>query len=246
MKWKKKKSSQYQAIQFIASNKETGMVYDPPVPANMLLPEWYKKQKSNLEKEIDLNNPSGNPARTIKACMPVFDSISAGYFFILPADVLFKVNEFGVPYAQWSTDNYTIIDTHAGEQFSEFKVPDEYVSEQAYKFNNPWMIKTPPGYSTLFMQPALRDDLPFQIIPAIVDTDMHPVSVNFPFFLKKNFTGIIEMNTPVVQMIPFKRDSWQSEKIVLNDNSPEREWQKAKRKIMNRYKTFYREPKVWK
>jgi hypothetical protein len=47
-------------------------------------------------------------------------------------------------------------------------------------------------------------------------------------------------------MIPFKRDSWNSEVIVLTDNSPEREWQRAKRKIMNRYKTFYREPKVWK
>lgn len=246
MKWKKDNSSEDKLIQFIASNKETGLVYDPPVPANTLLPEWYKRQKSNLEAEVDLDNPSGNPSRTVKACMPVFDSISAGYFALLPADVIFKKSEYGIPQAQWSTDNYTIIDVHPKEQFGEFDVPKEFVGEQAYKFNNPWTIKTPPGYSTLFMQPAMREDLPFYVIPAIVDTDRHPVSVNFPFLLKKDFTGIIEMNTPVVQMIPFKRDSWNSEVIVLTDNSPEREWQRAKRKIMNRYKTFYREPKVWR
>jgi hypothetical protein len=96
------------------------------------------------------------------------------------------------------------------------------------------------------MTPVMRDDLPFYCIPAIVDTDKHPSPVNFPFFIKKGFEGIIDYNTPIIQMIPFKRESW-SHKILEADEGLEYViWQNSKRKIQNRYKTFFRTKKVWK
>jgi hypothetical protein len=32
---------------------------------------------------------------------------------------------------------------------------------------------------------------------------------NIPFFLKENFEGVIPKNTPVAQIFPYKRESWQ-------------------------------------
>jgi hypothetical protein len=52
-------------------------------------------------------------------------------------------------------------------------------------------------------------DLPFYSLGAVVDTDSHPVPVNFPFFVKKNFTGLLPAGTPIIQAIPFKREDWE-------------------------------------
>jgi hypothetical protein len=91
-----------------------------------------------------------------------------------------------------------------------------------------------------------RDDLPFYSLPSIVDTDRHPAPVNFPFFLRKDFTGILESGTPIMQIIPFKREEWKSEVLLDTSGVFEKKWQQAKRKISNNYKTYFRSQKVWK
>jgi hypothetical protein len=35
------------------------------------------------------------------------------------------------------------------------------------------------------------------------------VPVNFPFFIRKDFEGIIPAGTPIAQAIPFKRTDWE-------------------------------------
>ena len=37
------------------------------------------------------------------------------------------------------------------------------------KFINPWVVKTPPGYSTLFLPPLNQFDVPFQVISGLVE-----------------------------------------------------------------------------
>jgi hypothetical protein len=60
----------------------------------------------------------------------------------------------------------------------------------------------------LFITPIHRD-LPFTILPGIVDTDKYNAPVNFPFILNDmKFTGLIPAGTPIAQVIPFKRENW--------------------------------------
>jgi hypothetical protein len=231
-------------IKFISSGIDTGTTFSPPVPSLSVIPDWYKRQTSgDTPQNINLGD-SGNPRRTIKSCMPVFDVVTAGYMVLCPADIYIDASDPNNVTSGWSTDISQLIDTHSPWQYSEYSVPEGY-SPVALKFNNTWKIKTPPGYSTLFIQPSLRDDLPFQVVPAIVDTDKFPISVNFPFFIKNYFKGIIEMDTPIIQIIPFKRDEWKHE-VIISGDSGDLEWQTAKRKIFNRYKSFYRSPKSWR
>ena len=74
---------------------------------------------------------------------------------------------------------------------------------------NPYAIATPPGYSVLFTQPMHRESV-FTILDGIVDTDNYNVPVNFPFVLNDvKWEGIIPAGTPMAQLIPFKRESWE-------------------------------------
>jgi hypothetical protein len=60
----------------------------------------------------------------------------------------------------------------------------------------------------------------------------------------QDFEGLIESGTPLVQIIPFKREDWKS-KFSVSKKSQDELFQFAKRKLGNRYKTFYRTKKVW-
>ncbi len=39
-----------------------------------------------------------------------------------------------------------------------------------------------------------------------------------PFFINQSFFGTIPKGTPIVQMIPFKRDNWESEYNIIEIN----------------------------
>jgi hypothetical protein len=43
---------------------------------------------------------------------------------------------------------------------------------------------------------------------------------NLPFFLKEGFEGIIPKGTPIAQIIPFKRESWnlQKDAALVNES----------------------------
>jgi hypothetical protein len=108
------------------------------------------------------------------------------------------------------------------------------------KFNNPYGIKTPPGYSCLFIQPLHRESR-FTIFPGIVDTDTYTSQVNFPFILNdENWEGIIPAGTPMAQVIPFKRESWThsfgSEKEIKEERLVS---QKRKSMFINAYKKHF-------
>ena len=79
-----------------------------------------------------------------------------------------------------------------------------------FSWSSHWGIKTPKGYSALFTHPLNRTDLPFITTSGIMDTDKWGIWGNQPFYLQKNWEGVIEAGTPIIQVIPFKRDEWKS------------------------------------
>jgi hypothetical protein len=181
-----------------------------PVPAYKFLPEWYK----NTEPYINgAKKPSAEAKTqaTIKRCVPVLDSLSLGYFILSPCDVYVSKRD-GLPYYQWSwSPLQPLITFHSITQALEH--PYRNKDYAIPKWTNPWLVKTPKGYSCIFTTPFHRDS-PFQIFTGVVDTDAYDQAVNFPFGLKDpEFEGLIPAGTPIAQVIPFKRTSWKSEYI---------------------------------
>jgi hypothetical protein len=52
--------------------------------------------------------------------------------------------------------------------------------------------------------------LPFITSSGIIDEEVLWEG-SFSFWIKENFNGIIPINTPILQIIPFKRENWASE-----------------------------------
>jgi hypothetical protein len=182
-----------------------------PKPATECIPDWYKLQTpySNNKKTIDEH---GMVNATIKRCVPIFDSITAGYIIFTCMDIEVS-RENNKTFFKWSTTftgrfgNLNPISFHDPDQVSSY--PSLKDLEGVAKFLNPWSRQTPKGYSVIFMTPMHRD-LPFEILPGVVDTDKHSAEVHLPFFFKDpNWTGIIPAGTPIAQVIPFKRESWE-------------------------------------
>ena len=54
-----------------------------------------------------------------------------------------------------------------------------------------------------------RIETRFDIIAGVVDTDTYINTINFPFILnKRDQQFLIKKGEPMVQVIPFKRESW--------------------------------------
>ena len=186
-------------IKFIATDKDFLDVWPHPCPASRFIPEEYKKLKRFTED--NLHHP------TLKTCMPFLDSLTAGYIISFDQDYLVDPveNDFSVVPANRELQNFGY--------HNKTQLPKEWhkkTGENAGKFHNKWLIRTPPGYSCLFTQPMNRyGEDRFKIIDGIVDTDTYINTINFPFILnKRDKQFLIKKGEPMVQVIPFKRESW--------------------------------------
>ena len=185
-------------IAFCATNEGMLDVWPHPQPASRFIPDEYKKLKRF--KENNLHSP------TVKTCVPFLDSLTMGY--IIPFDQDYLVDPV--------EDDFAV--TPANKEQNDFgfhnqtQLPEEWketTGKNAGKFHNKWLIKTAPGYSCLFIKPMNRIETRFDIIAGVVDTDTYINTINFPFILnKRDQQFLIKKGEPMVQVIPFKRESW--------------------------------------
>jgi hypothetical protein len=187
-----------------------------PRPASQNLPEWFTKMHSyggfgNSKESVIFEKkvyPNGDPNATIKKCVPVLDVMTAGYILVTPSDIWVEIPENDHDQIYTTRGPGFKITTHANGQAP--KHPSVVGNKDIPKFSNPWLIKTPPGYSVLITSPMHNPNGYFTCLPGVVDTDAYTQEINFPFTLiNPNFTGLIPAGTPMVQVIPFKRDSWE-------------------------------------
>lgn len=230
-------------ITFEPFDETTECVMEAPSPSSKHLPEWYKKMNTymraskpphpkayNWETGKDLSNLS------MKSCVPVFDALTSGYMLTLSADVIVTHDSNYKFRMMWDVP-WQIVTTHNKSQYSTLNVPNEY-EEDAYKWENTWVVNTPKGYSCIFTHPANRFDLPFFTLTGHVDTDTYNIPVNLPFFLRKDFEGIIKKGTPIAQVIPYRRETWKSE-VVKHDPRSVHRLHKLKTTIIRSYKENY-------
>jgi hypothetical protein len=220
-----------------------------PEPCKLNIPEWYKEIEHSPE------------FLTVKGCMPFLDTLTSGYLLKIPVDLYLEHNQYSKE-GRYTTMNSNVRDINIPLNINRSKSESIHPPEQLGKcpFNqknqnlpfqkiiNPWIIKTPPGYSCLFLPPMNNSDDRFSIIPGIVDTDTFESEVNFPIIINGDkyptLTTVIKKGTPYVQVIPFKRDSWKME-ITNNENYNERLFFESFT-LIHTYKTRWWNKKSWK
>ena len=246
-------------IEFSAHEDYFALKEDYPIPTKLNIPEWYKKLEHSLEN------------KTVKGCIPFLDSLTAGYLLKIPQDFHVKHNvdnknekgeivkdsfqTFGlhdqsqILYAKNINLN-SALDAHLIKQLEGSPFVDKNKNLPFYKIVNPWKIKTPKGYSCLFVPPLNNSDDRFSIISGIVDTDTFPNEINFPIVINGDKYPILETTikkgTPYVQIIPFKRDNW---KMTVSPRK-QKEIQNSRLfyglRLINIYKEKYWNKKLWK
>ena len=227
MKFKKTMSKE---ITFRALNKYDHDIFLKPYPASSNIPDWFKDAtpynvgpQSPEGKNLVLENKVLNSS--FKKCTPMLDSLTAGYIIPLWSDVL-VTQSYGFPRITWRTGR-DIFEVH-GEGAGLVTTPFGY-QNYVFRYLNTWIPITPPGYSCLITSPFGHKNLPFHAITGIVDTDKSRLDLSNPGWIKNGFEGVIEKGTPIVQVIPFKRDNWKAEFDYYEDS----EFAKVQERTMN-------------
>jgi hypothetical protein len=246
-------------IEFSAHEDYFALKEDFPTPIKLNIPEWYKKLEHTF-----LN-------KTVKGCMPFLDTLTSGYLLKIPQD--FNINHninnknekgeefkdsfqtFGLHDMSQILNAKTInlnsgLDTHSLKQIEGSPFIEKNKNLPFYKILNPWKIKTPKGYSCLFLPPLNNSDDRFSIISGIVDTDAHPLEINFPIVINGDKYPVLETTikkgTPYVQIIPFKRESWKMKLQSKNQKEIQNNRLFYNLKLLNIYKDKFWKKKLWK
>ena len=184
----------------------------PVVPAKTLVPEWYKQVQQNTSL-----HPGGPTIPTIKQCPPVTDMLTSGYIISCPVDVTLYPKEEPANYKGINAQTHP--DYMPSQHHWKMCPVDIKGKEHWTKLKHGWTVRTPEGYSCLLMQPFYFFNKDITLFPAVVDTDKHDIPVEFPGYLHSNNKTIIKQGTPLMQVIPFKRDEWQME-MLENTGKP--------------------------
>lgn len=226
-------------IEFLCAPEDVGVIPEP-IPSNRHMPDWYKYLPGKIDKKDKLDNS------TIKRCAPVLDALTMGWIIPLCADVEFITNKDGSSVTFKSNFYKSVVETHTMAQLGTDDHPNDQSPKPPMKFINWWMIKVPKGYSVLFVPPLNRPDKRFECFSGVVDDGYMGTDcleyINFPFYFhEKNFTGIIEAGTPLVQVIPFKRDGIIKKSSIKQASQADMELREKTRRRRSSHESLYRD-----
>jgi len=198
----------YNNITFVARDEFIYNSTQGPVPAKTLIPDWYKDMPTHHTK-TPVFEEHGNQNATFKQCMPFFDSFTFGYIMLTPCDIMVEKNFDGSNVNVYTHSMFNVVGDRGGPRPNSLPIPKDYYQNE-FTWLTHWEAKTPKGYSSLYTHPINRPELPFYTISGVMDTDKWYITGNHPFIIKKGFEGIIPLGTPMMSIIPFKRDNWES------------------------------------
>ncbi len=200
-------------IKFICGDRHVAKHF-PPIPASKSRPDWYNNLPGFLGK------PLSSPP-TIKKCMPIYDHITAGYIVHNPVEqeitTQTRPSEHGdvKGFVRRYPQAWTNQEEQEGHLHSQCPIHVNNEERRDYiTFSVPWRIETPPGYSCLIQQPYFEFEKRFTLFPGIVDTDTIDVPwVNWPGHMNTTDGESVKVQpgTPLMQIIPFKREDWEME-----------------------------------
>jgi len=180
------------------------------------IPDWFRKADRfaidpNTQKPW-INPQDGGKVPTWKACPAIFDIMGTGYTLKTPCDIEFYHNDEGkISVKVLDGKNQDFVSERM--PLPQFHHPEGYYQDH-FAWWADWAVEVPEGYSVLYSHPFNRFELPFLSTSGIIDNDKVNLLGTMPFFIREGWSGILPAGTPYMQMLPFKRDNWESEVVV--------------------------------
>jgi hypothetical protein len=181
--------------------------------------------------------------------MPIFDAMTLGYFLLSQSDIFIdSTNKNKLIISSDNTFNDTIFKHHKFDQYKEYSIPKGYHSE-IIRIHPMWSIKTPKGYSSLFLDPIHGGSKDLIALDGVIDTDNFISDGWFSFFVKENSVFTIKKGTPLLQIIPFKREKWKTKEKNVKETEETIKYEndlglmKNGKHQLNSYKNIFRTKK---
>lgn len=183
-----------------------------PVLAKDYVPDWWKRSKGTECK-------GGALSDTLRMCPAMDDLLKIGWYYVINYDVEIQCNdhEYGPNRSRkWKSVtpyqyNNSASHPHIQQTWDQCNHSHHRKTTDSFKFVSDWGVKTPIGYSCLYIDPFLHNNENFTLWPGVIDTDKFSSNTdNAPmiFLPKIDKSFIIKKGTPVAQLIPFKREEW--------------------------------------
>lgn len=228
-------------IDFFPKSMEAEVLVPKPKPARFYAPQWFTEMPAFVDNKFAVEN-DGNTNATAKLCVPLSDAFSMGYIQETWCDFYINIDSNGnfTGYHHSSQPNMV----HHRRPVSSF---GDHFHNVELLWQLQWTPQLPDGYSMLYTHPLNRPELPFFSFSGIVDSDKfkYEKDANHPFLLKKGFGGIIPKGTPIVQMIPFKRDEWEAN-FLHHDERKQLQAELPRQKYWGGYKKLFWTKKSFK
>lgn len=235
-------------IYFEILNKDICATAKKPTPAHMGLADWWKSM-DKYNYDLDSQTPPKFPHRdfgTARSCPALNDAFNFGYILYNPVDVYIDATQendisWYVPQINLSimdSDDESYIGFHSQKQFETLK-NDPSFHKHALKLNTFFGIRTESGYSSWITHPIGRNDLPFRMLDGIIDTDKYTARFPYGMFVKKGFSGVIKAGTPLIQVIPFRREDFTSEIVESNPEKARSDTVALRSHFTNAYKKLF-------
>lgn len=187
-----------------------------PTPARDNLPDYWKNMprfhgENDYEKFKDGTASRSNVFLSMKHCMPYYDAMTCGYHYLLHTDINVLIDENNIPKLSWDSP----MEPAGDRVLKEMPVPHGHYQAH-FGWQMYWGIQIPEGWSALITHPINRYDLPFTTVSGLADYDVYPLPGNVSFHIKDNFEGVIKAGTPIMSIIPVKREDWTH---TINDSA---------------------------
>lgn len=202
----------------------------PIVPARKIMPQWYKDAKTRVPmSSVHLHGQpppqagslpsSRSMSPTVRQCPGVVDVLRAG--FVVRAWTDIEVTTQAPPTKDPNNPDppaqsvTPMRPNEPGGRMGGFNPAlnqtfpmweDEY--DWALKMDSPWMCKTPPGWSMLYLPMPYAEKTPWRVIHGVTDNDEFHV-VNIVVAWSHVGTYLIEAGTPLCVLLPVRRDGFQ-------------------------------------
>jgi hypothetical protein len=173
-------------------------------PSVSKIPQWWKDGESEI-------NHSGHSQPGLKSCIPFMEIMMSGYVINAPFDIYIDASNKDKIQISWNGpqegDWPSFIQERPKDLGYTIPRPAGHL-ENHFVWYSQWSWQVPKGYSVLVTHPFNRFDLPFTTLSGIIDSDTFHGNGKIPFFIKEGFTGVIKEGTPIMQIMPFKREKW--------------------------------------
>lgn len=207
-----------------AKKFEDLVVAYPPQPANRFIPKWFKELHLGNEMASfleEFHNVWSDKAFTAKKCPAIQDLMTEGVIIPLWGK-MYMGHEYDdegnatQTYYGMTTDkafDHNFFGSHFEKQVGDMDVGLANLGrldKSILKLESPYKFIVPEGYNLMYVDPFYHFRKEIRLLEGLVEADKWGY-ITFPFSIQeKEF--IIPAGTPLIQVIPYKREK---EKLKL-------------------------------